>query len=79
MCEAHTFYLFILSFRENDISDVIDTTFTVEHDSFGVIQMRELKPGGSNVAVTEDNKKEYVRLYVTYRFMQVSFLFTKHL
>ncbi|XP_047474966.1 E3 ubiquitin-protein ligase SMURF1-like isoform X2 [Penaeus chinensis] len=55
---------------ENDITDVIDTTFTVEHDSFGVIQMRELKPGGSNVAVTEDNKKEYVRLYVTYRFMQ---------
>ncbi|XP_042242157.1 E3 ubiquitin-protein ligase SMURF1-like isoform X2 [Homarus americanus] len=55
---------------ENDITDIIDSTFTVEHESFGVLQMRELKHGGSNVIVTEDNKKEYVRLYVNYRFMQ---------
>ncbi|XP_045601991.2 E3 ubiquitin-protein ligase SMURF2 isoform X2 [Procambarus clarkii] len=54
----------------NDITDVIDSTFTVEHESFGVLQMRELKTGGSSVVVTEDNKKEYVRLYVNYRFMQ---------
>lgn len=33
--------------------------------------MRELKPGGSNIMVTEENKKEYVKLYVNYRFMQV--------
>lgn len=55
---------------ENDITDIIDNTFTVEHESFGVLQMRELKPGGGSVVVTEDNKKEYVRLYVNYRFMQ---------
>lgn len=29
---------------------------------FGVTQTRELKPGGSNILVTEDNKKEYVKL-----------------
>lgn len=58
--------------RENDITGIIDNTFTVEHESFGVLQMRELKPGGSNIVVTEDNKKEYVKLYVNYRFMQVS-------
>lgn len=57
--------------RENDITDIIDNTFTVEHESFGVLQMRELKPGGSNIMVTEENKKEYVKLYVNYRFMQV--------
>ncbi|XP_064087863.1 E3 ubiquitin-protein ligase SMURF1-like isoform X2 [Macrobrachium nipponense] len=55
---------------ENVITDIIDTTFTVEHDCFGVLQKKELKPGGNNVIVTEDNKKEYVRLYVNYRFMQ---------
>ncbi|XP_071551033.1 E3 ubiquitin-protein ligase SMURF2 isoform X2 [Panulirus ornatus] len=55
---------------ENDITDIIDNTFTVEHESFGVLQMRELKPDGSNIVVTEDNKKEYVKLYVNYRFMQ---------
>ena len=53
------------------ITDIIDTTFTVEHDCFGVLLKKELKPGGSSVAVTEDNKKEYVRLYVNFRFMQV--------
>lgn len=55
---------------DNDISDVLDTTFSVEHDAFGQLQVHELKPGGKDIAVTEDNKKEYVRLFVNYRFMQ---------
>ncbi|XP_047739146.1 E3 ubiquitin-protein ligase SMURF2 isoform X2 [Hyalella azteca] len=55
----------------NDITDVMDsTTFTVEHDRFGVLQRKELKPGGSKIFLTEDNKKEYVKLYVNFRFMQ---------
>lgn len=32
--------------------------------------MHELKPSGSTIAVTEMNKKEYVKLYVNYRFMR---------
>jgi len=54
---------------ENDITDVIDTTFSVEHDSFGCIKVDELKKNGKNLAVTQSNKKEYVKLYVNYRFM----------
>lgn len=54
---------------ENDITDIIDTTFSVEHDSFGCIKVHELKKNGRNIVVTELNKKEYVKLYVTYRFM----------
>ncbi|RWS15628.1 E3 ubiquitin-protein ligase SMURF2-like protein [Dinothrombium tinctorium] len=52
----------------NDISGVIDTTFSVEHDSFGQLQVQELKPNGRDIPVTEENKKEYVKLYVNYRF-----------
>ena len=52
---------------ENSISDVIDTTFSVEHDSFGVLKVHELKKNGRNIPVTEQNKKEYVKLYVNYR------------
>jgi E3 ubiquitin ligase SMURF1/2 len=52
----------------NDIQEVIDTTFSVEHDSFGQLVIHELKPNGRDVQVTEQNKKEYVRLYVNYRF-----------
>lgn len=55
---------------ENSITDVIDTTFSVEHDSFGVIKVHELKKNGKNILVTEQNKKEYVKLYVNFRFMQ---------
>ncbi|XP_060521947.1 E3 ubiquitin-protein ligase SMURF2 [Cylas formicarius] len=55
---------------ENNIGGVLDTTFSVENNSFGVVKVHELKPGGSAIAVTEENKREYVRLYVNYRFMR---------
>ncbi|ELT97416.1 hypothetical protein CAPTEDRAFT_153266 [Capitella teleta] len=55
---------------ENDITDVLENTFCVETDSFGKMSSHELKPGGREIAVTEDNKKEYVRLYVNWRFMR---------
>ncbi|XP_036279312.1 E3 ubiquitin-protein ligase SMURF1 isoform X8 [Pipistrellus kuhlii] len=56
--------------RENDITPVLDHTFCVEHNAFGRILQHELKPNGRNVPVTEENKKEYVRLYVNWRFMR---------
>lgn len=43
-------------------------TFSVNHDSFGEIQVKELKENGKDLAVTEQNKKEYVQLYVNFRF-----------
>ncbi|GJQ81715.1 hypothetical protein Trydic_g9156 [Trypoxylus dichotomus] len=55
---------------ENNIDGVLDTTFSVENNSFGAIKVHELKPGGASFAVTEENKREYVKLYVNYRFMR---------
>ncbi|XP_012137124.1 SMAD specific E3 ubiquitin protein ligase isoform X2 [Megachile rotundata] len=55
---------------ENSIDGVLDATFSVEHSSFGMLKNHELKPGGKDIPVTEENKKEYVRLYVNYRFMR---------
>lgn len=52
---------------ENDITNVIDTTFLVQHNAFGQLQEHELKFNGRNIVVTEDNKNEYVSLYVNYR------------
>ncbi|KAG9343015.1 hypothetical protein JZ751_015233 [Albula glossodonta] len=54
----------------NDITPVLDHTFCVEHNAFGKFLQHELKPNGRNIPVTEDNKKEYVRLYVNWRFMR---------
>lgn len=45
---------------DNDITDVIDETFTTTEDRFGELVTIELKPGGEEVPVTEENKKEYV-------------------
>ncbi|XKL60931.1 hypothetical protein PGB90_007988 [Kerria lacca] len=56
---------------ENKIEpDVLDASFAVEVNSFGVLKAHELKAGGQNIQVTEENKKEYVKLYVNYRFMR---------
>ncbi|CAH1112298.1 unnamed protein product [Psylliodes chrysocephalus] len=55
---------------ENNINGVLDTTFSVENNSFGIIKVHELKADGASVAVTEENKREYVKLYVNYRFMR---------
>ena len=58
---------------DNNITDVIDTTFSVEHDSFGVLKVHELKKNGKNIPVTEHNKKEYVKLYVNFRSVKMNF------
>lgn len=47
-------------YRENDITDVIDETFSTLEDRFGEMKTIELKPGGEAIPVTEENKAEYV-------------------
>lgn len=55
---------------ENSTEGVLETTFSVENNSFGVVKVHELKPNGAMIQVTEENKREYVKLYVNYRFMR---------
>lgn len=47
---------------ENDITGVLDLTFSVEMDTLGRKEIKDLKPNGRNIAVTEANKTEYVQL-----------------
>lgn len=58
------------SCSESNISGIIESTFSVENNSFGALVVHELKPGGASIPVTEENKREYVKLYVNYRFMR---------
>lgn len=39
---------------------MIENTFSVEDDKFGEIVTTDLKPGGRDIPVTEENKAEYV-------------------
>ncbi|KAF9065282.1 hypothetical protein BDP27DRAFT_1332194 [Rhodocollybia butyracea] len=52
---------------DNDITDIIDETFTTTEERFGEMVTIELKPGGADVPVTQDNKKDYVECVVDYR------------
>jgi len=47
---------------DNDITDTLELTFSFEQEEFGVVKLIELKPGGKNIAVSNENKEEYVRL-----------------
>uniref|UniRef100_A0A8C2RBS6 HECT-type E3 ubiquitin transferase n=1 Tax=Capra hircus TaxID=9925 RepID=A0A8C2RBS6_CAPHI len=65
--DLHNSLVWIL---ENDTTGVLDHTFCVEHNAYGEIIQHELKPNGKSIPVTEENKKEYVRLYVNWRFLR---------
>uniref|UniRef100_A0A671K9L2 HECT-type E3 ubiquitin transferase n=1 Tax=Sinocyclocheilus anshuiensis TaxID=1608454 RepID=A0A671K9L2_9TELE len=65
--DLHNSLVWIL---DNDITGVLDHTFCVEHNAYGEIIQHELKPNGKSIPVTQDTKKEYVRLYVNWRFLR---------
>lgn len=52
---------------DNDITDIIDETFTTTEERFGEMVTIELNAGGADVEVTDDNKKDYVEAVVEYR------------
>ncbi|KAL1926541.1 hypothetical protein VTP01DRAFT_5662 [Rhizomucor pusillus] len=52
---------------DNDITDVLELTFSTDDDRFGEVVTVDLKPGGRDIEVTEENKKEYVNLITEWR------------
>ena len=61
------YYKSLLWMLENDISDIITETFSIEAERFGATEVIDLMENGRNVPVTEENKHEYVQLVVEYR------------
>jgi len=53
--------------RENDITDIIDQTFSVDEEEFGQVITHDLCENGRNIPVTEENKKRYVELVTQFR------------
>nr|XP_015209351.1 PREDICTED: E3 ubiquitin-protein ligase HUWE1 [Lepisosteus oculatus] len=61
--EDYHFYQGLVYLLENDVSTLgYELTFSTEVQEFGVCEVRDLKPNGANILVTEENKKEYVHL-----------------
>ncbi|KAF8474975.1 hypothetical protein BDZ91DRAFT_690705 [Kalaharituber pfeilii] len=55
---------------ENDITDVLDLTFSTDDNRFGETVTVDLKPNGRNVEVTNENKREYVELITEWRIQK---------
>lgn len=53
---------------ENDPED-LDLTFSVDEELFGQVTVKDLKPGGSEIKVTNANKREYINLVIKWRFV----------
>ncbi|KAI1319340.1 hypothetical protein EDD11_004206 [Mortierella claussenii] len=58
------YYKSLVWMLENDITDIVEETFSMETDDFGNKKIVDLKPNGRNIPVTEENKHEYVK-YIT--------------
>ncbi|MCJ1255579.1 hypothetical protein MMC24_003396 [Lignoscripta atroalba] len=55
---------------ENDITGVLDLTFSTDDERFGETVTIDLKPDGRNMEVTNDNKKEYIDLITEWRIQK---------
>lgn len=64
------YYKSLVWMLENDITNIITETFSIDADDYGEQKIIDLKPGGRNIPVSEDNKAEYVKLVVEYRLIE---------
>ncbi|EDW25680.1 GL15281, partial [Drosophila persimilis] len=63
LLQDYEFYKGLDYLMKNDIFNLgYEVTFSTEVQEFGVTQIRDLKPNGRDIPVTEDNKFEYVQL-----------------
>lgn len=62
------YYNSLLWIKDNDPTE-LGLHFAVDEEVFGVTHSRELKPGGANIPVTNDNKDEYIVLIIKWRFV----------
>ncbi|GJJ71877.1 E3 ubiquitin-protein ligase NEDD4 [Entomortierella parvispora] len=53
--------------NDDTAAETLDTTFSTNDERFGEVVTIDLKPGGSEIEVTEENKKEYVELMTEWR------------
>lgn len=63
------FYNSLIWIKENNIEECsLELYFSVDFEVLGQIQSHELKAGGGEIRVTEENKDEYLRLMTDWRF-----------
>ncbi|KAI5951781.1 TOM1 [Candida jiufengensis] len=61
------YYKSLIWMLENDITDIITETFSVETDDYGEHKVIDLIENGANIPVIEENKQDYVKKVVEYK------------
>uniref|UniRef100_A0A182RJ28 HECT-type E3 ubiquitin transferase n=1 Tax=Anopheles funestus TaxID=62324 RepID=A0A182RJ28_ANOFN len=62
------YYNSLVWIKENDPSELM-LTFCVDEETFGQTTQHELLPNGADIDVTNENKDEYIRLVIQWRFV----------
>ncbi|MEQ2187994.1 hypothetical protein GOODEAATRI_010407 [Goodea atripinnis] len=63
------FYNSLIWIRDNNIEECgLEMYFSVDMEILGKISSHDLKPDGTNILVTEENKEEYISLMAEWRF-----------
>ncbi|XP_037550223.1 NEDD4-like E3 ubiquitin-protein ligase WWP1 [Nematolebias whitei] len=63
------FYNSLIWIRDNNIEECgLEMYFSVDMEILGKITSHDLKPDGTNILVTEENKEEYISLMAEWRF-----------
>ncbi|TMW53549.1 hypothetical protein DOY81_001313 [Sarcophaga bullata] len=62
------YYNSLMWIKENDPRQ-LELTFCVDEDTFGQKSQHELKGEGANIEVTNENKDEYIKLVIEWRFV----------
>ena len=63
------YYKSLVWMLENDITDIITESFSIEADDYGDKKIIDLIPNGRHTPVTDESKQEYVKLMVEYRLL----------
>lgn len=58
----------LMDYQEDDVADVFGLTFSITQDVYGEIRTVQLKPSGDEIAVTQENKREFLNLYIDHVF-----------
>lgn len=56
----------LLDWEEGDVADIFMRTFVIEYEVYGSIKSFPLCDSGHDIMVTNENRKEYVELYVNH-------------
>lgn len=63
------FYNSLLWVKDNSIEECdLEMYFAADYEVLGEIKNHELKPGGADIRVTDENKEEYIKLMTEWRF-----------